>query len=85
MDTFQEVIDWIEASLTILYCLAIVGHFLSLPKGRLNFEEFSSTIRIEISGNEETEKEEPAKKIDEFSQTYGKGKPVKIITSKNES
>ena len=42
--------------------------------------EFSSTIGIETSANEEgTKKEEPAIKMDE-EEVKGKEKPVKIIT-----
>ena len=40
--------------------------------------EFSSTIGIETSGNEEPKKEETTIKIDEENQPQVKEKPVKI-------
>ena len=42
--------------------------------------EFSSTIGIESTGNEDAKKEEAPIKIDEDSQPQAKEKPVKIVT-----
>ena len=39
MDTFQEVVGWISAGLTVLYYLAPVNPFFRVLKGKLNFED----------------------------------------------
>ena len=43
--------------------------------------EFSSTIGIETTSNDEPKKEETPIKIDEVSETKGKEKPVKIYNN----
>ena len=74
-----------------IVCPHVVGAILSCVQiiVYLNFKrkypaigerEFSSTIGIETTGNEESKKEEAPIKIDEDSQPQAKEKPVKIIS-----
>ena len=88
-------IAWVAYGIMItdfyVVCPHVIGIVLSLIQiiVYLNYKrkypaigerEFSSTIGIESTGNEDSKKEEAPIKIDEDSQPQAKEKPVKIVT-----
>jgi len=66
----------------IIISLAQIVVYINLSRKypAIGQREFSSTIGIETSGNEEIKKEETQVKIDEEVDVKAKEKPVKIIT-----
>ena len=66
----------------IILCFILIIVFLNFKRKypAIGEREFSSTIDIETTGNEEPKKEETTIKIDEESQSQVKEKPVKIAS-----
>ena len=68
--------------INIIICLAQIVVYINLSRKypAIGKNEFSSTIGIETSTNEEVKKEETQIKMDEETDVKAKEKPVKIIT-----
>lgn len=68
--------------INIIICLAQIIVYINLSRKypAIGKNEFSSTIGIETSTNEEVKKEETQIKMDEETDVKAKEKPVKIIT-----
>ena len=70
-------------AICIVLSLVQVIMYINLSKKypAIGKNEFSSTIGIETTSNEETKKEDTPIKIDEESDVKGKEKPVKIYNN----
>ena len=79
INDFYVVCPHIAGIILSLIQIIVFLHYKRKYPG-IGEREFSSTIGIETSGNEESKKEETPIKIDEDNQPKGKDKPVKIIS-----